>query len=155
MRITAHDPAVEPWPIWVLRSNDTVFQPSFAISKAIAVPITPVPIMIASGWVIIWTFIGCLSRIIRRQKPYHCNQQCKNGSSHELIVAKRWLFFQETGRCYWNLTNTRSASPCSSGAWLTEDCWMTFCCTYVCRSPAVIWLSWLVSASPSIPVIRK
>jgi hypothetical protein len=45
----AQDPAVEPCPAWVLRSTLRVFQPCFAISKAVAAPITPAPMMIASA----------------------------------------------------------------------------------------------------------
>ena len=49
MRMMAQDPAVEPCPICELRSSDSVFQPFLAISKATAVPMTPVPMMMASG----------------------------------------------------------------------------------------------------------
>ena len=49
MRMMAHEPAVEPWPACVLRSIDSVLRPAFAISNAIAEPMTPVPMMMASN----------------------------------------------------------------------------------------------------------
>ena len=81
MRMMAHEPAVDPWPIWALRSSDIVFQPFLAISKATAVPMTPVPMMIASGcwlmtssplqtWYCCSATHHCAGRIIRRRRDH-------------------------------------------------------------------------------------
>ena len=53
------------------------------------------------------------------------NKRCNENLTHEAGSKLRVTL----GFAYWNLTSTLSASPCSSGVWLPEDCWITFCWT--------------------------